>query len=359
MIDTLKKYVRGGGGGGGGSSGSDNSSSPALPSYDISPSGKNKGKVRNQTVPSKAPTLAEQVSPTASYGGPNDNPFDREVERSRENVLGGAGAGYNHTDKANQFIRNDPTASPDYYRNWINGGTPEDYANQHSARTTLDWDRQVEAFNNRRWWKPGIGQVGQISSGGITSSSGDESGRGERWEAIDTPELRAQQRREDYERDVVGKGIGRQDTYKRYPYELHAAQQKMQMAKNYDIDYAAGIANLQWGEVLRKAAAATGATGVYGRALWGLVGIGAYSMNDWDRKVMTMMENTLQNRSLTNGQMAEQMKEIFRYSAISTAEKMGVTVQTLLQKMIDLGYCSGDVLQGVFGGMWNTVRGAF
>lgn len=271
-----------------------------------------------------------------------------------EDVTNGIGANGRYTEKAGDFVRDNPFASPDYYMNWINGGNPSDFANYHTAPTTNQWARYGDAFNNHRWWNPGTaGELGTIGGSGSTSGTIGEVGHGERWEPIDTQELRAQKRREDYESQVRGLGMQRQDTYARYPYEMNKRQQEMQMDTNYAINRHRAEAEIDYGMLQQKCDDLVKGTGVYAQALWALCGVGGFHLNDWDRQTMIDLQHTIEDgkkRGKSRDAIMKECENIFRQEAERKARIWGISVQEAYK------YVRQYMTSGQFGSMIGGMR---
>ena len=294
---------------------------------------------------------ATQAAPAPSPTRDNDKGWwDSKAD---EDVTNGIGANGQYTEKAGDFIQNNPFASPDYYKNWVNGGNPSEFANFHTAPTTAEWARYGDAFNNRRWWNPGTaGELGTIGGGGSTSGTIGEVGHGERWQPIDTQELRAQQRREDYEKQVRNLGIQRQDTYARYPYDMNRRQQELQMDTNYGINRRRAELEIEYGMLKQKCDDLVQGTGVYAQALWALCGVGGFHVNDMDRIAMSRLETVI-NRGKREGWSMEKIQQecnnIMRSMIEYKAQQYGTTVEVMWNLMRD--YMSS----GQFGNMWSNM----
>lgn len=272
----------------------------------------------------------EDYMDTKSSGpvtGPSS--YKTYVDQSNEYVANDLGAHGDYVNKANEHIRTDPTTSPDFTKNWVNDGGPSEFANLHSRPVTNHWARLADAFNNKRWWNPGGGEVGTMGGGSVQAGGAGVLSSGERWEPITTQELEAQDRAEEYEGKVKGAGIERQDLYSRYPYDIHKQWQDSQMRANYQHDLNKANYEVQYGTLMRKTAAASGATGIYGRALWALAGIGGYQVNDYDRDLMNELENVMRDSSLTKAQKEDRVSNIFARAAKNQGMKMGVSARAI------------------------------
>lgn len=281
-------------------------------------------------------------------------------DRATESVSNGLGANNTYEDKAGQFISENPYTAPDYKRNWVNDGQPLDFANRHGTEVTNEWARGAEAFNNMRHWNPGTaGELGTIGGSGSTSGTIGDVGRSERWEPIDTQELRAQQRAEDREADVMGKGIARQNMYAQYPYDMSVAHQQAQMDADYGLDTYRGHSFTDYQMLIQKANDASNATGVYAQALWGLAGIGGYLLNPYDREAYNQMAAVMNRSDLSVDAKRTECEHILRGITQYKMDSLGLTLNEVMD-MVKSKVASGQlpdvmsvIMQSLYGGIYN------
>lgn len=252
-------------------------------------------------------------------------------QQANADISSGLGATNPYEQSVGNFINTNPFTNPDYVKNWVNDGSAGEFANLHTRPVTNQWARYADAFNNMRHWDPGQEATAGPAGAGVTQTG--DYGQGKRWEAIDTQELRAQQRAEEYEDAVRQAGIRRQDKYAQGPYDMMIAHQQAQMNADYGLDEYKAKSKFDWRMLQAKAAAVSSSTGIYARALYALTGIGSMVLNPFDESMYRQMSAICSNPSLTQEQKNTACAQIIANSVSYKATAVAGGLPIILGKI--------------------------
>ena len=252
-------------------------------------------------------------------------------QQANADISSGLGATNPYETNVGNFINTNPFTNPDYVKNWVNDGSAGEFANLHTRPVTNQWARYADAFNNMRHWDPGQEATAGPAGAGVTQTG--DYGQGKRWEPIDTQELRAQQRAEEYEDAVRQAGIRRQDKYAQGPYDMMIAHQQAQMNADYGLDEYKAKSKFDWRMLQAKAAAVSSSTGIYARALYALTGIGSMVLNPFDESMYRQMSAICSNPSLTQEQKNTACAQIIANSVSYKATAVAGGLPIILGKI--------------------------
>lgn len=142
-----------------------------------------------------------------------------------------------HTESQESYVRafaNDPAKFNQMWKYWKNNlaqNNQRGNLNRRSFDKTLAYSRMADAYNNRRHWNPG--HIGRRTNSSFGSNE-LQRGYSERWEPINTQEMRQLRANETIDSYVRQQDATRQAAIENYPLELQkqADQYKLQLA-NY------------------------------------------------------------------------------------------------------------------------------
>lgn len=186
----------------------------------------------------KADTAKNNVQNTQTAGGSNINVGNpehykeqhvdaKEVrtqindyhnKQSRDNLQGEHTA--NQENIWSAYV-NDPRRWFDNYKYWnwnLAKNNPRGDLNNRSYRSTLNMSRMADALNNRRHLKPT--DIGHRTLHYGSTGTGAEQAGSERWEPIETQEIRQMRANETLDKTARGFDVQRQANIENYPLEL-------------------------------------------------------------------------------------------------------------------------------------------
>lgn len=117
------------------------------------------------------------------------------------------------------------------YWNWnLAKNNPNGNLNNRSFAATLDQSRLADALNNRRYWR--AAKIGRRTNSGFGTNEYQE-GHSERWEPIETQEMRQMRANERLDEHARMRQIDRAENIQDYPLELQKMSDRLQsdMAK--------------------------------------------------------------------------------------------------------------------------------
>ena len=133
---------------------------------------------------------------------------------------------------------------------WKNNHAMNNYRgnlNGKSFQSTLNLSRAADALNNKRWWNPGtLGRTTNSKFGSEASTMG----KSERWEPIETQEMRQMRQNEKVEERVRNRDVDRQADTQDYALDL---QKKADEAR-FNISQALNVSDKDVEQALRTAA---------------------------------------------------------------------------------------------------------